>query len=160
MENLPQFDDSMRQQQEDFYRKLRKKILEWSKTKDGSESEWIKYLLLAPDLFYLIMKLLFDPDVPFKYKRNLFLAITYFISPIDLISEAFVGPAGYADDIVVTVIVLNDLLNEVDTKVVLKHWPSDEDLIETIQIILRRAKEMVGDKIWQMIKKMFSTNGN
>ncbi len=76
----------------DFYEKLRLKIVNWLDTKTGRENKWADYLLLVPDFFYMLIKLATDDDVPSHEKAKLILAIAYFISPIDLLPEAFLRP--------------------------------------------------------------------
>lgn len=142
-------------QEEDFYQKLRKKMKDRLKNKDGSVSKWSEYLLFAPDLFHLLCKLSVDKDVLVNDKAKLTGAIAYFISPIDLIPEALVGPLGYADDIALAAYVLNSIINNTDPEIVRKHWAGDGDVLEVIQSILKVADEMIGSGLWNKIKKKF-----
>ncbi len=59
-------------------------------------------------------------------KLNLVTAIAYFISPIDILPEAILGPIGYLDDLGIAAYVLNDLLNTVDPKIVRRNWVGDD----------------------------------
>ena len=111
----------MDKEQQDFYRRIRKDISKWLEKNSGNK--WAEFILLAPDLFYLLTKLVLDEAVPAKKKAVVGAAIAYFISPIDLLPEAFLGPFGLLDDIAVAAYVLNNLLNELDPQIVLKHWP-------------------------------------
>ncbi|OQC08005.1 MAG: hypothetical protein BWX76_00008 [Candidatus Cloacimonetes bacterium ADurb.Bin089] len=139
----------------DFYQKLRQKIREWLQTEEGKNTKYAEYLMLAPDLFYLLCKLAFDKDVAVAAKANLAGAIAYFVSPIDLIPEGIVGPVGFLDDIVVSVWVLNGIINNTDPAIISKHWPGDEDLLEIVQQILGVADEMLGAGVFKKIKNMF-----
>lgn len=139
----------------DFYEKLRRKITEFSQSKRGREHKFIEYILLVPDLFYLLCKLTVDKDVPVVEKTKLVGVITYFISPIDLVPEVILGPIGYLDDIALVTYVLNGLLNKVDSEVVKRNWPGDEDILDVIQQILRVADKMIGVGLWNKIKMMF-----
>lgn len=145
----------MDQQQNDFYQKIRAQINDWATSEDGTKSEWINYVLVAPDLFHLLCKLVIDKNVPASHKTKLVIVIAYFVSPVDLVPEGIVGPIGFVDDIALTAYALNSLLNEVEEKVVLKHWVGDNDLLKLIQEVLKVADEMVGSGLWSKIKGMF-----
>ena len=139
----------------DFYQRLRNKIQNWL-DKEGRSHEWARYIIWAPDLFYVLWKLSTDPDVPKSERIKLVAAIAYFISPFDLLPEALLGPFGFADDIVVAAFVLNGLLNRTSPEVVRKHWPGDEEALEVIQRVIGMSDQLVGQKIIQRIKNKFS----
>ena len=48
---------------EDFYQKLRSRVKEWA-LREGKDNKALKYVLLAPDFFHLLCKLMFDPEFP------------------------------------------------------------------------------------------------
>ena len=58
-------------------------------------------------------------------KQKVGAAIAYFISPVDLIPEGLVGPAGYIDDVALAAYVLNSILNSVGPEVLEDHWAGD-----------------------------------
>ncbi len=136
----------------DFYQKLRRNIKTWL-SKEGKEHRWAEYILLAPDLFHLILKLSTDKDVPPAEKVKLVAVITYFVSPLDFIPEAILGPIAFADDIVLVAFVLNSLLNKVDPEVVKRHWAGEEDILQLVQKIILAADKMVGSGIVKKLKK-------
>ena len=96
---------------------------------------------------------LFRPAVPTAERAKILGAIAYFISPIDLIPEGFLGPFGFADDIVLAAIVLNGLVNKTDPEIVKKYWLGEEEVLVVIQNILNVADKMVGQKIWRKLKQ-------
>ena len=136
-----------------FYQKLRKRITTWL-NKDGAENKWSKYIMWAPDMFYLLWKLSTDPDVPKPERVKLVAAIAYFISPIDFFPEAVLGPFGFADDIIVAALVLNSLINNTAPDVVEKHWPGDEDVLEVIKKIINISDQLVGQKVLKKIRSI------
>lgn len=142
-------------QEADFYQKLREKIKEGLKNKDGSTSKWAEYIMFAPDLFHLLCKLSVDKDVLVSDKAKLAGTIAYFISPIDIIPEALVGPLGYVDDIALAAHVLNSIINNTDPEIVKRHWAGEGDVLEVIQSILKVADDMVGSGLWNKLKKKF-----
>lgn len=144
----------MAAQDSDYYQQLRAKFKAWIQTDEGRDHKWAEYLLAAPDLFHLLCKLSIDKDVPIKEKAKLAGAIAYFVSPIDLIPEALVGPIGYVDDISLAAFVLHQVVNNTDPEVVRKHWAGEGDVLELTKRILAKADEMVGSGLWKKLKDM------
>ncbi|MBW3583700.1 MAG: DUF1232 domain-containing protein [Euryarchaeota archaeon] len=130
--------------EDDFYQRLRKKVIKWARSKEGRESRWSDYVLVAPDLFHLLCRLALDRDVPMREKAKLAGAIAYFISPIDILPEALVGPIGLLDDIALAAYVLNSIITATDPKTVQRHWAGDQDILVLVKGILDRADEMIG----------------
>ena len=122
---------------EDFYRSLREKVA-------GYSGAYADYVLLVPDLFLLVTRLMLDSRFEGRHKVYMGAALAYVISPIDLISERRFGAVGYLDDLVVIVAALNMLINESDRAVVVEHWTGKEDLLATIQKVLGQADELMG----------------
>ena len=139
----------------DFYQLLRVKIKDWLKSEDGSTNKWAEYIMLAPDLFHLLCKLTVDKEVFVSDKAKLAGAIAYFVSPLDIIPEGLLGPAGYVDDIALAAYVLNSIINNTSPEVVRKHWAGEGDVLEVVKSILKYADQMVGSGLWSKIKKMF-----
>ena len=78
--------------------------------------------------------------------------IAYFMSPIDLVPEAFLGPIGFADDLVLAVYILNKILTDTSIDIVREHWSGSEDVLITIQNVLNAADQMVGSNLLNKIK--------
>lgn len=144
----------MAHQDTGYYQELRNKFKSWIQTKEGKDHKWSEYLLATPDLFHLLCKLSIDKDVPVKEKAKLAGVIAYFVSPIDLVPEAIVGPIGYIDDISLAAYVLNQIVNNTDPEVIKRHWAGEGDVLELIQRILERADEMIGSGLWTKLKNM------
>ena len=130
-----------------FYDKLRKKISKYS----GKHSDLI---LLAPDIFMLLFRLMKDKRVPAKHKGFLAAAIAYFISPLDIIPEALLGPFGYTDDIIIAVMVLNKIINEVSEEAVVENWSGRGNILALIQNILTISHNIIGKKLDVLRKKI------
>jgi uncharacterized membrane protein YkvA (DUF1232 family) len=122
---------------EDVYSSLREKVA-------GYSGAYADYVLLVPDLFLLITRLMLDPRIEGRHKVYMGAALAYVISPIDLMNERRFGVVGYLDDLVVLVAALNILVNEADRAVVLEHWKGKEDLLATIQKVLGQADDLLG----------------
>lgn len=144
----------LEQRHRDFYQALRSRISEWL-NHEGSTHRWAKYIMWAPDLFHLLVKLSLDRDVPAAEKAKLAGAIAYFVSPIDLLPELFLGPVGFLDEVVLAAYVLNSLINRSSPEVVKKHWAGDEDILELTQRIIRAADGMLGSGPVEKLRKLF-----
>ena len=142
----------MDEKQTDFYLKLRKKIELYLRNHD---SKYTDYLLLAPDLFHLLIKLSVDKRVPAQKKAKFLAVLAYFISPLDFLPEFFLGPIGYLDDIALTAYVVNDYVNETDSSIVRELWAGDQDILTTLKNILNTADRMIGSGLWKKIRRKF-----
>lgn len=118
-----------------FYSKLRKQIIKQTKSKNVPD-KLIDILIAIPDLFYLLFKLVFDSEISFDHKKNLVLALIYFISPLDLIPDAF-APFGFMDDVYIVVIALNSLLNKVELKYIEKYWLGKINIVMFIRSTIK-----------------------
>ncbi|MCI0706627.1 MAG: DUF1232 domain-containing protein [Ignavibacteriae bacterium] len=137
-----------------FYKTLRAKVDAWLKSKTGKHHKHARYILLAPDLFHLVSRLITEPKVPIELKAILGFALAYFVLPTDLLPEGFIGPAGYMEDIILTVWVLNRLINKTGPHIVQKYWAGEEDLLLVLKNITAKADKLVGSGILKTIKRL------
>ena len=142
----------MNKEQQDFYIKLRKKITNFLEKKN---TPYADVLLLGPDMFHLLVKLSIDERVPTKQKAKFVGVIAYFISPIDLLPEFLLGPIGYLDDIALASYVLNNYINETDSKIVRELWAGDQDILTSIKNVLAIADKAIGSGLWKKIQSKF-----
>jgi uncharacterized membrane protein YkvA (DUF1232 family) len=147
-------DDIASDRAERFYDRVRSRIQSYVDSKGAAIGKTAEYLLLVPDVFILLWRLVNDARVSGKNKVLLGSGIAYYIFPIDLIPEAFVGPIGYLDDLVFGVYILNRVLRDTDPAIVQEHWPGSEDILAVIQKILGAADSMIGTEIVDRIKRM------
>ncbi|MGB4304295.1 MAG: DUF1232 domain-containing protein [Syntrophomonadaceae bacterium] len=138
----------------DFYRQLRNKINSWLQGNEGKNHKWAEYLMLVPDMFHLLCKLVMDPDVSPAEKAKLGAVIVYFVSPIDFIPEGFTGPLGFLDDLALTAYALNSIINNTDPEIVKKHWAGQDDILVVIKNIVATADQMVGSGVWAKLKAL------
>lgn len=139
---------------DDFYQVLRARISAWLDNK-GKGFKHARLLLLAPDLFHLLTRLVLDRRIPPSEKATLGAALAYFLSPLDVLPEALLGPAGYVDDVALAAFVLSRLINAGHGAVAKELWAGDEDLLESIRRVLEVADEMVGSGMWERLKTHF-----
>jgi len=141
----------MDQEEYDFYQRLREKIDAWFKSGNGKKHKYAKYLIWAPDLFHLLVKLSLDDEVKTRHKAKLAVAIAYFISPLDLLPEGIIGPVGYIDDIALAAYTLNGIINETSSERIKKHWAGEEDVAIVLQQIIKFVDRTLGSGI---VKKL------
>ena len=137
----------------DFYQKIRHEIRLWAED-EGRDHHWIRWIMLAPDLFHLLIRLGADPEVPLVEKVKLAGVIIYFISPLDLLPELFMGPPGFLEDVILAVYALNAMINRTDAALIRKHWAGDNDILEIIQTVLINADRLIGSGLFKKLKKL------
>jgi uncharacterized membrane protein YkvA (DUF1232 family) len=81
---------------------------------------------LLPDLLRLLRRLASDPAVPFPVRVRVWLLVAYLALPIDLVPDVVPG-LGYADDLIITVLVLRWTMRRVGLDTVRRHWPGTTD---------------------------------
>ena len=159
-----EFEDSMREsteatapvsreRAERFYDRMRQSIRRYLERKGSLTGTTGEYLLLAPDVFVLLWRLVNDGRVNAKNKVMLGSGLAYYFFPLDLIPEGFMGPLGYVDDLVFGVYILNRILVDTEPDVLREHWSGRDDVLETIRKVLNAAGNLVGSDILSKIKK-------
>jgi uncharacterized membrane protein YkvA (DUF1232 family) len=91
---------------------------------------------LLPDTLRLIKRLATDRTIPFGTRLPIYLLLVYLASPIDLIPD-FIPVIGYADDAVVTSVVLRWLIRRAGAGKVTEHWPGTPEGLARLQRLLR-----------------------
>jgi len=83
----------------------------------------------------LLLRITRDGRLPRRHRVLAGAALTYLASPLDFIPDWLFGPAGFVDDLTVTLFVLRQVIAELPEEVVVEHWSGDPRLIP----LLRRA---------------------
>ncbi len=135
-----------------FYRNFRDEVMLLIESKGKGKIG--EFILVGPDLFHLMCRLVTDPRVRIKDKAKLFGAIAYFTSPVDLIPAAVFGPIGFADDIALSAYVINSLLSNTSQEVLREHWAGQGDVLETIQNIIASADDIIGGGFMKRLMKL------
>lgn len=136
-----------------FYDRMRASIREYLEKKGSVAGSTGEYLLLAPDVFVLLWRLVNDKRVDAKNKVMLGSGLAYYLFPLDIMPEAFLGPIGYLDDLVFAVYLLNKLLTDTDVEILREHWSGRDDVLDTIRRVLGAAENLVGSDIAGKFKK-------
>ncbi|MGE7916472.1 YkvA family protein [Lysinibacillus xylanilyticus] len=130
------------QEQQDFYHKLRAKLVSFLASKSGKKSKFAQYLMFVPDLFHLLVKTLTDSNIDKKNRTLIGASIAYFILPLDFIPEGLLGFGGYLDDLVIATFVVNSIINKLGPEVIEKHWTGDDKLLHVLQKIAGISDEV------------------
>jgi uncharacterized membrane protein YkvA (DUF1232 family) len=146
----------MKTNKSDFYASLRNKIHDWVNSEKGKNHKYVEYILVVPDFFYVLWKLMIDDRISTEFKMKIGLVVAYFISPIDLFPEAIFGPIGYLDDIGLTAALLNTMMDDYGD-IVKEHWTkvSDADILEVIEDIIQNIDNLIGHGLWNKLRSRF-----
>lgn len=158
------FEDSMREngalagtvsreRADRFYDRMRDGIRRYLDGKGRVAGKTAEYLLLVPDVFMLLWRLVNDPRVNTKNKMMLGSGLAYYFFPLDIMPEGFIGPIGFIDDLVFAVYLLNKILTDTDASVLREHWSGSEDVLRMIQRVLGAAEDLVGKEILGRLKR-------
>jgi uncharacterized membrane protein YkvA (DUF1232 family) len=136
-----------------FYDRMRESIRRYLDGKGSMAGKTGEYLLLAPDVFVLLWRLINDSRVNAKNKVMLGSGLAYYIFPLDIMPEGFLGPIGYIDDLVFGVYLLNKMLTDTDPEILREHWSGSSDILESIRNVLNAADNLVGSDILNKLKR-------
>jgi uncharacterized membrane protein YkvA (DUF1232 family) len=136
-----------------FYDRMRDSIRRYLESKGAATGKAGEYLLLAPDVFVLLWRLINDDRVNAKNKVMLGSGLAYYFFPLDIMPEGFMGPLGYIDDLVFAVYLLNKLLSDTDPEILREHWSGRDDILDSIRNVLNAADNLVGSDILSKLKK-------
>ncbi|HEX8171098.1 MAG TPA: YkvA family protein [Thermoanaerobaculia bacterium] len=142
-----------RDRAERYYDRVRQSIRRYLDSKGKLAGKTGEYLLLVPDVFMLLWRLINDARVNSKNKMLLGSGLAYFVFPLDIVPEALLGGAGYVDDLVFAVYLLNKMLGDTDAAVLREHWSGSEDVLAMIQRVLGAADNLVGSDLLGRLKK-------
>lgn len=93
---------------------------------------------LLPDIIRLVRRLAGDDTIPRSARLPIWLLIAYLAVPIDLVPD-FLPVIGYADDAILTALVLRCLIRRVGPARVWQHWPGSPAGLAGLQPALRLA---------------------
>ena len=142
-----------RERAERFYDRMREAIRRYLEKKGSMAGKTGEFLMLAPDFFVLLWRLINDGRVNAKNKVMLGSGVAYYLFPLDIMPEGFMGPLGYIDDLVFAVYLLNKILSDTDPQILREHWSGSEDVLVTIRRVLNAADNLVGSDLLAKFRK-------
>jgi len=143
-----------------FYDRLRARMLDAADRQSHKLGKpVVEALLLAPDVFILLVRLTLDRDVP-PAARSLFGgALAYFVLPVDLFPEAVVGAPGFLDDLVLAAAVLSQALGGDLEPYARKYWNGDQELRQALRDIADSAHHLLGRDLYQRVRRTLARRG-
>jgi uncharacterized membrane protein YkvA (DUF1232 family) len=81
---------------------------------------------LLPDTLRMLKDLASDRDVTVGVRIRVWLLFAYLAMPFDLIPD-FIPVLGYADDVIVAVLVLRSIIRRAGPDAIRRHWPGTQD---------------------------------
>ena len=91
---------------------------------------------LLPDTLRLVRRLASDRSVPPSARVLVWLLLGYLVLPIDLVPD-FLPVIGYADDLILTVLVLRYVVRQAGHKTLEDHWPGTAEGLTTLRALVR-----------------------
>ncbi len=143
-------------QAERFYTRLRARVSCWLRNHHASQGVH-DYLLLLPDLFALVIRLIRDPRISLPLKAQLGAAVVYVVSPLDIIPD-FLLPMGLVDDTVALVYILNRLariMGQAGDDVLQEHWEGPGDVLLATQGVLNTVDLVLSQGILRRLGRKF-----
>jgi len=116
-------------------------------------------LLVVPDVFLLLVRLVLDGETPRQTRALLGGALAYFLLPFDLLPEGFLGPMGFSEDLVLAVAVLASAFDRQVEELARRHWSGSQDLFSTLQDILEGAQALLGKSLYGRLRKLLHGRG-
>jgi uncharacterized membrane protein YkvA (DUF1232 family) len=108
---------------------------------------------LIPNLVKLIGRLLKDPRVPFRAKMAIGAAALYVASPIDLMPE-FVPVFGWADDILMVMYALDNLISRAGPDIVAEHWDGPGDVLKLIEDVVGVSRTLIPKRLAGVLDRL------
>jgi len=98
-------------------------------------------LRLLPDVLRLLKRLAADPQMPRRIRVVLAGLLIFLASPIDLIPD-FIPVLGYADDVIVTALVLRWITRTAGPEALAAHWPGTPDGLAALRRLCGLSKSV------------------
>lgn len=138
-----------------FYTRLRRRIVRWLEQNTKVDPRTRDYLLLLPDLFALLMRLIADPRVSGDLKVQLICITLYVMSPLDLIPD-FLLPVGLMDDAVAVALMLSRfarIMAEPGEEILQEHWEGQGDVLAQVRRIAESADQVLNERVARYLRR-------
>lgn len=143
-----------------FYDRLRQRTLAAAERRGGRKGgKAAELLMVVPDIFLLLVRLALDREVPAQTRAVFAGTLVYFLVPVDLLPEAFVGPLGFLDDLVLAVGVLQSAFSGQLEPWARRHWSGRDDLRQVLADIAEAAHGLLGAGIDGRLRRFLARRG-
>jgi len=137
------------------YDRLRRRVLQAVERRGGRlPADAVRVLLLVPDIFLLLVRLVLDKEVPAGTRALIASVLAYFIVPIDLLPEGLVGGAGFLDDMVLATAILAQAFGGELEPYARKHWSGPEDLRVVLRDVSASAHRLLSGKTRRRLEEI------
>jgi uncharacterized membrane protein YkvA (DUF1232 family) len=134
----------MENQFKDFYDVLRENL-------DSYRGEYETFVDYSPDIYKLLVDILNEKTIDPELRIKICATLGYFVVPFDIIPEQIYGPQGYIDDIFLCSYVLKEIQEKKGIIFLDEFWDGDEELKDVIDVCYNQSKEILGDKITEIL---------
>ncbi len=143
-----------------FYDRLRERVLAAVERRGGRlGGAAVETLLLAPDVFMLLVRLSLDKEVPKSTRTLISAALAYFLLPADLLPEMALGAAGYAEDVILALAVLSRSLGGDLEPQAEKHWSGPQTVRTVLRDTLSTAHTVAGTDLYGRLRRLLARRG-
>ena len=144
-----------------FYDQLRARMLTAAQKRGKGKvaPAAVEALLLVPDVFILLARLALDPQVPGPARTLIGGALLYFVTPIDLMPEAMLGPVGFLDDLVLASAVLSQALGGELEPFARKYWNGEQELRQVLHDVAHSAQHLLGGDLHGRLDRALAKRG-
>ena len=143
-----------------FYDRMRSQVLDAAERRNQKLGKpVVEALLLVPDVFVLLVRLMLDKQVPADARALIGGAIAYFVLPLDLFPEAAVGGVGYLDDLVLASAVLSQALGGELEPYAKKYWNGEQELRQVLHDVSKSAGALLGRDLYGRLKRALAGRG-
>lgn len=142
------------------YDRLRDRVTGWVERHGGRVGAGTaEALLLVPDIFMLLARLSLDRSVPGQTRTMMAGALAYFLMPVDLLPEAFLGPGALTEDLIIAAAVLATAFGSELGPQAEKYWNGSQKLRVVLGDISAAAHALLGPSLYDRVKLVLSKWG-
>lgn len=91
---------------------------------------------LLPDVLRLVKRLAGDRTLSRRVRALVAVLLAYLAMPFDIVPDV-IPVLGWADDVIVVVLVLRAVVRSAGPDVVRRHWPGTEDGLRVLRLLVR-----------------------
>jgi uncharacterized membrane protein YkvA (DUF1232 family) len=141
------------------YDRLRRRLVEALERRGRLGRSVSQPLMLAPDLLVLLVRLCLDRDVSPASRQLIIGALAYFLTPVDLMPEAFLGLGGFVDDVVLVSLVLSHSLDAGREPLAVKHWSGNQELRVVLADVSTAGAALLGFDLYDRLRRFLIRRG-
>ena len=144
-----------------FYDNLRSNAIGWLAGRAGGKlSRMAEFAFLLPDVAVLIGRMMLDERVPRRLRIKLGMIFMYLASPLDLIPEAFLGPVGMIEDVVLAAFAINRIFAEVDEEVLEELWPGKPEHLKVLHELAELVDGIFGGRVGTTLNQWYQEDSS